>query len=231
MSPSRPLSEPSWREVKSWQYIVLFEGEPFGFSHTMARAEIKVSEREGIWNTFLTLRDTNGLDVGSIATDYSPNGNFIHWQRTFADGQPLMSQSMTRKNEVDAYEIVSLGSDGIEHRSSLKFDLEILEPAPVWMLRTAFVALNADDSGTVISATLNYEGPTQKWVSEDQIKWTVVDSSVMFEHGKIEAWKLAGVQENKNCFLQVYVSKEDEGLLLLQMNSDKGALMLGRAGS
>lgn len=214
-----------------WEYAVLFAGEAFGFSHSASRAEIKVCEQSGVWKILLIVTDVNGQNVGSIATDYTSDGSLLHWQHSFADEQPIIVQSMARANEVQAFEVVSLDSDGIERRSFLPYDLGTLEPTPAWLLRAIFADLNTGDSGSLISATLNHADPSQDWVKVAQVKWKVNDDTVMTADGNIGAWRLDGIDEDRDSSCAIFIGKANRDILRLDMNCSKGALILARAGA
>lgn len=226
-----PFGPPNWRVVNGWQYKVLFTGEPFGFSSSIAYAEINVCEQNGIWRIALTASDSEGEDAGSIVSKYKPSGSLLQWKRIYSKGQPIITQSIIKAKEDNAFEAVSLGRDGAERRSLLPFDLGLIEPTPAWLLRTAFAVFNGGEHGLLTSATLNIEEPNQKWASVARVNWKVNDDDVMTNNGNIKAWRLDGVEEGTDCSFAIFVGKVNQDILRLDMNSNKGALLFLRAGN
>lgn len=226
-----PFGRPSWRVVNGWQFRVLFTGEPFGFSSSVAHAEIKVCEQSGIWEICLTASESDGEDAGSIISKYKSSGSLLQWQRNYPKGQPIITQSIIKAKEVDAFEVVSLDKNGIERSSFLPFDLEVIEPPPAWLLRTAFAVFNGNEHGFLTNATLNVADPTQKWASAARVNWSVSDDEVMTNNGNIKVWRLDGIEEGTDCSFAIFVDKVNQDILRLDMNSTKGALMLARAGN
>lgn len=225
-----PFGAPNWREVNGWQYSVLYTGEPFGFPSSIAHAEINVFEQSGIWEIGLTASNSEGEDVGSIVSRYKPSGRLLQWQRTFFKQQPIITQSIIKAKEVNAFEIVSLGRDGTERRSLLPLDFMVIEPAPAWLLRTTFAVFNGREHGLLTHVTLNIEDPDQKWASVAHVNWKISDDDVKTNNGNIKVWRMDGIEEGTDCSFVIFVGKENQGILRMDMNSTKGALILARAG-